>query len=541
MSSPNANNRREVRLRSGNIKRRTDQNQSASPTHPPNSSWTKFSHFTELLSLVFIFCLPSRPSPRPTLESAPLLLIQVCKRWRDVALSTPRLWASLELKAEHSKLKSEAIEQCHSVLRLWTRRSGAVPLSLVIMLPVHADDDKALVALRDLVSTSLAHCRRWSLIALHMESRCIGQVYRVLGSQTPLLKSLSLITISRPSEPVSKTIFLDLTEAKQLQNLIFRDRTEIRTRIPTYNGNIILKSFPDSLQSAEFRNLKISISTLSVPSTLRILDICGAFTAVDFLSLSSRFPRLENLQLEIQNPVYDGSYMLEELKNHNVGLVRLPYVHTFILIFGIPYSCHDSTSMLEHLSLPSISHFSVYSYRIGFHNLQDRLSTDSLGTFLLRSHAALKQLLLDMPFSEAELVTLLQNLPTLEELCLVSRRVDMYPELTDRTLAALTLSGDSVYDPVWPNPTYPFLGLCPILRKFSVLEISREPGTNFSSLGVIAMVLSRCEPRTINGPVQSALTDCKLPLKSDDKQQVISDTRIQRCISENLRLSITVI
>ncbi|KAH8100449.1 hypothetical protein DFH11DRAFT_1525070 [Phellopilus nigrolimitatus] len=259
MSSPNVNNRREVRIRSRNIKRRTDQNQSASPAHPatpPNSSWTKFSHFTELLSLVFIFCLPSRPSPRPTFESAPLLLIQVCKRWRDVALSTPRLWASLELKAEHSKLKSEAIEQCHSVLRLWTRRSGAVPLSLVIMLPVHADDDKALVSLRDLVSTSLAHCRRWSLIALHMESRCIGQVYRVLGAQTPFLKSLSLITKSGPSEPKSETITLDLTEAKQLQNLILGDRTET----PTYNGNVILKSFPVSLQSAEFCNLHVHYS-----------------------------------------------------------------------------------------------------------------------------------------------------------------------------------------------------------------------------------------------------------------------------------------
>ncbi|KII91818.1 hypothetical protein PLICRDRAFT_105807, partial [Plicaturopsis crispa FD-325 SS-3] len=55
----------------------------------------------ELLSEVFVHCLPpdSAPSPYapplssgPALGSAPLLLMSVCKRWRAVALSTPRLW-----------------------------------------------------------------------------------------------------------------------------------------------------------------------------------------------------------------------------------------------------------------------------------------------------------------------------------------------------------------------------------------------------------------------------------------------------------------
>ncbi|KII91813.1 hypothetical protein PLICRDRAFT_76753, partial [Plicaturopsis crispa FD-325 SS-3] len=45
---------------------------------------------TELLVEVFVYCLPENDAP--TRRCAPLLLMGVCKRWRSVALSTPRLW-----------------------------------------------------------------------------------------------------------------------------------------------------------------------------------------------------------------------------------------------------------------------------------------------------------------------------------------------------------------------------------------------------------------------------------------------------------------
>ncbi|KAJ7194315.1 hypothetical protein GGX14DRAFT_378075, partial [Mycena pura] len=49
---------------------------------------------SEILAHIFVYCLPHgriRPSPR----TAPLVLGQICRRWRDVALSTGRLWSSL--------------------------------------------------------------------------------------------------------------------------------------------------------------------------------------------------------------------------------------------------------------------------------------------------------------------------------------------------------------------------------------------------------------------------------------------------------------
>ncbi|KAJ7909300.1 hypothetical protein B0H13DRAFT_1616632 [Mycena leptocephala] len=47
----------------------------------------------EVTSEIFLHCLPDTPSI-PSSITAPLLLLKICKRWRDTALKTPVLWAS---------------------------------------------------------------------------------------------------------------------------------------------------------------------------------------------------------------------------------------------------------------------------------------------------------------------------------------------------------------------------------------------------------------------------------------------------------------
>ncbi|KAG2069228.1 hypothetical protein BDR04DRAFT_949249, partial [Suillus decipiens] len=52
---------------------------------------------SELLSQIFYYCLPDTDpkinclSP-PSRLKAPMLLIGICRRWREVATSTPSLW-----------------------------------------------------------------------------------------------------------------------------------------------------------------------------------------------------------------------------------------------------------------------------------------------------------------------------------------------------------------------------------------------------------------------------------------------------------------
>ncbi|KAJ7093775.1 hypothetical protein C8R44DRAFT_989883, partial [Mycena epipterygia] len=92
----------------------------------------------EITSEIFIRCLPSGPEPgsqSPWHSSrAPWLLLEICKMWRAIALSTPALWAVLHLDMQHrwareANLDSETL--CKAV-ESWFRKAGTVPLSLTL-------------------------------------------------------------------------------------------------------------------------------------------------------------------------------------------------------------------------------------------------------------------------------------------------------------------------------------------------------------------------------------------------------------------------
>ncbi|KAF7335280.1 F-box domain-containing protein [Mycena sanguinolenta] len=55
---------------------------------------------TEIISEIFVSCLPSYWQRCSTLDPtrAPMLLLRVCGQWRSIALSTPRLWAKINLE-----------------------------------------------------------------------------------------------------------------------------------------------------------------------------------------------------------------------------------------------------------------------------------------------------------------------------------------------------------------------------------------------------------------------------------------------------------
>ncbi|KAJ7158027.1 hypothetical protein C8R43DRAFT_854891, partial [Mycena crocata] len=49
----------------------------------------------DIIRAIFIACLPSTHNAVVSPAASPLLLCQICSAWRDLALSTPQLWASL--------------------------------------------------------------------------------------------------------------------------------------------------------------------------------------------------------------------------------------------------------------------------------------------------------------------------------------------------------------------------------------------------------------------------------------------------------------
>ncbi|KAJ7236925.1 hypothetical protein C8J57DRAFT_1728111 [Mycena rebaudengoi] len=87
----------------------------------------------EVTAEIFIHCLPvlgQHPlcgDPHYIRINAPCLLLQVCRAWRDIALTTPKLWASLHIKYDVHRSTSWC-----QMFEEWVRRAGSSPLSVVM-------------------------------------------------------------------------------------------------------------------------------------------------------------------------------------------------------------------------------------------------------------------------------------------------------------------------------------------------------------------------------------------------------------------------
>ncbi|KAJ7350815.1 hypothetical protein DFH08DRAFT_777107 [Mycena albidolilacea] len=86
----------------------------------------------DITSSIFLHCLPADTSSAakkgPNSTRAPLLLLPVCRTWRDIALSTPRLWASFQLNLfDISDRVGES--ELEKIIAGWFLRAGACALS----------------------------------------------------------------------------------------------------------------------------------------------------------------------------------------------------------------------------------------------------------------------------------------------------------------------------------------------------------------------------------------------------------------------------
>jgi hypothetical protein len=95
----------------------------------------------EILSEIFVWCLPPETYIEPNTGTAPLLLVGICRGWRKVALGTPRLWCSLSVRPYSGQQESLLLFYHH-----WLSRARGCLLSLAVDMrqspnyPVWRDD-----------------------------------------------------------------------------------------------------------------------------------------------------------------------------------------------------------------------------------------------------------------------------------------------------------------------------------------------------------------------------------------------------------------
>ncbi|KAG2132924.1 uncharacterized protein EDB93DRAFT_1255038 [Suillus bovinus] len=82
----------------------------------------------EVLSLIFVHCLPTHHHLMPAARLAPMLLTAICRRWREVAVNMPKLWCRLHIQEAEGR-DWQRIAFCYSS---WLERSRGFRLSLTL-------------------------------------------------------------------------------------------------------------------------------------------------------------------------------------------------------------------------------------------------------------------------------------------------------------------------------------------------------------------------------------------------------------------------
>ncbi|KAF8628581.1 hypothetical protein AX17_005977 [Amanita inopinata Kibby_2008] len=135
---------------------------------------------TEILVEIFKHCLPAWDEASPDPMLAPLLLAQVCERWRAITTFTPILWTSIKLIVE-----SYSVDSATAMAKLWMCGSAQCPVNIT----VRSHDLASCLAVLKLI---IPHSDRWRNVSFMIPY----EARELLDSLHGQLSSLESLDIS---------------------------------------------------------------------------------------------------------------------------------------------------------------------------------------------------------------------------------------------------------------------------------------------------------------------------------------------------------
>ncbi|KAF7331332.1 F-box domain-containing protein [Mycena kentingensis (nom. inval.)] len=151
----------------------------------------------DVLRLIFLETLPRNRDAALAPDEGPLLVAQICRFWRNMALNTPRLWASMNVSiprappgGHSAKVSASSSPAMLGMVSLWLQRSGTVPLSITLSA---VPGDIHFRVPRDLQQLLVSNAARWrSLrVPLYYNVATIHRLAALTGAQLPQLQELS--------------------------------------------------------------------------------------------------------------------------------------------------------------------------------------------------------------------------------------------------------------------------------------------------------------------------------------------------------------
>ncbi|KAJ7670316.1 hypothetical protein B0H17DRAFT_1086017 [Mycena rosella] len=254
----------------------------------------------EITSEIFLQCLPPTPvfseeeKDGPSSSDAPLLLLEICRTWRSIAISTPTLWVHLHLNL------LEVYGDVEEIIAQWFRRAGSCPLSFSVrgylgLDPLESDA---------IIATLVHHAHRLQSVALQLEQQ---QFKKFMGiGPFPLLDEIA----------IALPFMDDEDEPGGLWNLeIFSDAPRLGHL--HFGQNAILSMFP--LPCWELS--KATCESLPIDDFLNLLEF--APTLLDFTCSVEPDPAIFNTEL-ITHDTLQTLRLADNSSTHFLPLLRLP-------------------------------------------------------------------------------------------------------------------------------------------------------------------------------------------------------------------------
>ena len=363
---------------------------------------------TEILLEIFLIASPSVSIT--AIAGFPWKLGHVCGRWRDVVLSSPKLWSYIDLGFLDKHISNRRGVQACNVLKLCLARSGQHPLS------IHVRAHKQNVKIsRDIVKIALQVRNRWKYLRYTSENWAQIDVSDALFPPTlnlPMLQRLSIdpprhyrlsivspslesLNIGSSSDLSVRTLtqawprithltlslridpddfagtLLQLPELSEL-NILYLYRCD-RPSIPVHLDRLLIlrtgleHPIIDNLTTPNLRTLMVNgdsstaASSESVPGSQIIADLvqrshCSIFHLIlsswhlsirDLLGIVGVTPNVEHLDLFIRQ----RNELWEHLM-YKEDLTLLPRLHTLNLDIVFPFECRDVVRVVKSRAAP---------------------------------------------------------------------------------------------------------------------------------------------------------------------------------------------
>ncbi|KAF9054220.1 hypothetical protein BJ165DRAFT_1522766 [Panaeolus papilionaceus] len=429
----------------------------------------------DVLGEIFLHTLPSTRNAIPILSELPLLLTLVCKKWRSIAQSTPRLWSRLHIVLPYNRATDiEGDEECSqkrsyvALVKHLLYLSGGVPLFLSISSCTQGYDGHIGTSpeTKELLLAVIKHSTRWSEVNL------VCDAYAFLFMNDEMIKcspelSMPALRCVRAVHMVDPSLFLSDTDRP---STLYPYSSLALRELSLNLCNIFETSsfLPKLKQSVNWR--------LLTRLSLHQYD-CGPQW---LLGILLQCEQLEAFLLDIIGPCHDDS----------IGSIRLPNLKSL----SLQGRQDNMDGVCRCLQTPLLTQFTFYALQVGFSTDESPLSPPfrkflaqcgNIQSLTLRSDRCGRNRLIDIFEAVPGITTLTVNNSNFP-FSVFGAPCHYFGFPSSLEILLLQVNDDNLISEVAPRP--PFL---PNLRKLSFLALSISPGlTN----AIISFCKSRLSP-----------------------------------------------